>query len=256
MDKDMAHETTSIDSQREKSLELINLDLTHKMKNMLMIVQTSLTNLEEYLPQLIQTYQIAMAQHLNVGNIYPKSLTMLHSILLSTKQETQRTKFMLDLFNFMVHEDLWKEEGKTKIEIRQVWQAALAQYPWLSAEQKARIDMEIKDFMVWGSAKLLEKVFFILLNNIYQRVNDDQLWCLQVETRSEPHGNYFCLQDNGNILATKVLPHLFERVYYLEQQPQLGCFPCWKILQLMDGEITCFVTERNTTMFQLRFPVI
>lgn len=241
---------------REKSLELINLEITHKMKHMLMVVQTSLTNVNEYLPTLIQTYKIARDHQLNVGDLHQKSLEMLQSILVSTKQDAKRAKFALDLFNFMLQEDQWVVNAKVPVSVQTVWQSAVANYPFANKKRRAQVTDSFDDFIVMADPMLLEKVFLMLLNNIYKRIDNEDLWRLTIETRKDESWNYLLLKDNGDVLSVEVLPHLFDRVYYVAQEMRLGYFPCYKSLQLMGGEITCFMTEQKKTVFQLRFPTV
>lgn len=251
----MPNAKKTINNSREKSLELINLAITHKMKHMLMVVQTSLTNLNEYLPALSQTYQIAKTHRLNVGDLHQKCLEMLQSILVNTKQEAKRANFMLDLFNFMLQEDQWVVGAKTPTSVQSAWQSAIVNYPLINEKQKAQIDDSFDDFIIMTDTALLEKVFLLLLYNICKRIGSEDLWQLTVKTRKDKDWNYLLLQDNGDVLLAEVLPHLFDRVYYMDQGMQLGYFSCCKSLQLMGGEITCFITEQKKTVFQLQFPM-
>lgn len=247
-----------INNSREKSLELINLEIMHKMKHLLMIVQTSSTNLNEYLPGLIQTYQIAKSHQLNVGDFQQRSLEILRSIVVSTKQEVRRAKFMLDLFNFMMlQEDQWMVNTKKTISVKSVWQSAVVNYPFINEQQQTQIIGDtFDDFLVIADAMLLEKIFLMLLNNIHRRMGNEDVWQLIVKTRKDEKWNYLLLQDNGDILSAEILPYLFDWIYYTAQEMQLGYFPCRKGLQLMGGEITCFVTEQKKTVFQVQFPII
>ena len=166
-------------NQREKSLELISLELIHTIKNTLLSTQTSLTALNKQLPELIQTYQIARSHKLNIGDISSKNLDTLQPVIKDAKQEIKKADFMLNLFTFMAQEDQWIANNKSPVSIKSVWTSAIAHCPLMNEKIKSKANNTLfNDFIISTNSLLLEKIFLLLLYNICKRIDNDNIWKL------------------------------------------------------------------------------
>ena len=76
-----------------------------------------------------------------------------------------------------------------------------------------------------------------------------------IETRRMQRWNCLSLKDNGDVLPDEALLHLFDRIYWINKEPHLGCFSCKEAIRIMGGKITCF-SKHNETVFNLKFPVV
>lgn len=147
------------------------------------------------------------------------------------------------------------------------WQSAIDE-----AYDRVRLRMEekhlvwqdvsrVKDAVIWADQDRLTDLLFNLLDNAIRHTPDGGT--ITVESHLEGSHLVCMIQDTGEGIAAKDLPHIWERFYKSApsdisdtQQTGLGLTITKHLVELMHGRIEVVSNVGHGTTFRLRFPIV
>jgi PAS domain S-box-containing protein len=240
--------------EQEEVSRLLAASMAHELRTPLRVIESGLEGIENFLPELLQTYQTARAAELDVPYIAPMHFKALTNITKNMRMETRAAFSVVDML--LVKTNLSKLNAETykTCSIAHCVNEALTRYP-LHTNESEKIHWKKEDFLFFGDETLMTHVIFNLLKNALHYVKaagkgDIQIWCDKNENFNILH-----FKDTSQGIDPDILPHIFERFYTRTRHGTgVGLAFCKLVMQSFGGDIICDSIKGEYSDFTLYFP--
>lgn len=234
----------------------VSASLAHELRTPLATLSGGLDGLREYLPNLLDAYQLAKQANLPVSHIRPRNFQLLEN-LLDTMQSVVRAAFtFIDIQLMNVNPSMEQNIGNL-FSITNCVEDALAQYPFQQGEKQLILWNKTDDFVVKGKAVLVKHVLFNLIKNALYYIAKAQKGNISIWLERGSTYNRLYFKDTGPGIAKEILPHIFERFFTRTYHGAgIGLTFCKAVMESLGGKITCESEEGAYTQFILIFPFI
>jgi signal transduction histidine kinase len=244
-----------MEKERLETIRSMGAAIAHEVRTPLRSIDAGIQGVQHYLPDLVQSYEIAKKADLPVPYIPPSDYKVLGTSLQETEQETRAVFNIIEML--LVKADLSQinKESFREYSLQQCLQKVVERYHFdLDERELVHIDTS-KDFNFYGNQDLVAHVFFNLLQNALYFIKaaskgDIHIWIEQSEECNEVH-----FKDTGAGIPKRSLPHIFDKFYTTTKHGTgVGLAFCKLVMQSMDGSIKCYSNEGSFTEFVLKFP--
>lgn len=166
---------------------------------------------------------------------------------------SQRGLSVVEMILYNVKEEKFDCNKFTILEISQVIDKALCEYPFENSEKKKLIFVNSnRNFHFFGDETLMIYILFNLIkNSLYYKAQ------IEIRLTSGKRNNYLYFKDNGIGISKTQLPNIFDDFFTSNKKSGtgLGLPFCKRVMQAFGGDISCKSEEGEGVEFCLRFPI-
>jgi len=230
--------------------------VAHELRTPLLGIHAGAAGLGNYLPALIEAYQLAHHHGLPVAPIRTAHLDNLQGVLERIDAEARHSNAIIDMLLVNVRTHGAGRDALAVCSIGSCVETALQRYPF-SDEERALVNWERGgNFSFRGVELLTVHVLFNLIKNALRHVATAGKGTIAIRIDAEHHR--LVIRDTGAGIAPDVLPHVFERFYTVGGGGVLGtgiglAF-CRDVMNSFGGRIDCHSVQGEYSQFELTFP--
>lgn len=233
--------------------------MAHELRTPLLGIRSGARGLSNYLPIIIEGYELARDRELPVKPIRRAHFQQMQSVLERIRTESEYTSVVLDMLLVNSNRASIDRSVFEPVNIKQCVNKALDRYPFHSAREREWVDWEGgPNFTFTGSELLMVHVIFNLLKNaIYHLAQHEQGRITIWTTRVTPNINQLHFRDTGPGIRPEVLPRIFERFYSGMPRGQgtgIGLAFVRLVIDSFGGYIRCDSVLGEYTEFIMSFP--
>lgn len=235
----------------------IAASVAHEMRTPLLSIRNQAQGINQYMPTLLHSYQLAVANNLCEPSLPPFAMNYLATIGKTLTHEVDRTSTVLDMMLASIKMDQIDKATFTQHGIGHCVTEAIERYAYDRQDRERIVVRSTEEFRFYGSDTLLILVLFNLLKNALYAIKVAGKGEIQISTVRGPTVNrlYFC--DTGTGIAGDTLPNIFDGFFTTKQSggTGVGLTFCHRVMASFGGRIRCDSVAGQYTMFTLEFPV-
>jgi signal transduction histidine kinase len=236
-------------------------NIAHELRTPLLGIKSGVVGLQQYLPVLVQAYQLAKENNLKVETIRAAHLDSMSAVLNRIQVEVDRSNTTIDML--LMNARLTKASQPTpmRCSMAQCIESALDRYPFASSVERGRVKWSPSvDFEFLGSDTLMVHVFFNFFKNSLHaitraRKGEIEIWLVPGVDHNEVH-----FKDTGPGIPALVLPQIFTRFYSWSDSSEgepgtgVGLAFCKTVIENLGGTIHCRSVDGEFTEFVIMLP--
>lgn len=151
--------------ERRRAAEAVRTGIAAEILDPILGIATGATGIRNHLPVLLESYRVARSRNLPVPEIENGLLQALEHVAERVQNEARHLSTLLDLLR-PASKELLDERTFETVSMRRCIEAALARYPYRSAEEQRRVTFRrIEDFAFRGLRGPMENVIISLIHD-------------------------------------------------------------------------------------------
>ena len=232
--------------------------IAHELRTPLLGIRAGAAGLSNYLPTLIEAYQLAQAQGLPVESIRTAHLDSLRGVLERIDSEARQSNAIIDMMLVNARSAGAIKQALQPCSMATCVETALRRYPF-SDDERRRVSWDKgDDFSFRGVELLMVHVLFNLIKNALRHIVHAGKG--EIRLRIEAGDRHrLIVRDSGGGIPSDVLPHIFERFYTSTGDDAvlgagIGLAFCHDVMLAFGGTISCESVLGEYTRFELNFP--
>jgi len=244
-------------NEKAETIRLIGAAMAHELRTPLQAISTAAGGIKKYLPDFLETYQMAKNAKLEVPYIDPQTQQILERALSNIQSEARDAFNVVDMLLIKSNLSGIDTAKFDLCAMSACISQALRRYAFNPHEERLVHWDTTHDFVFKGSELLMIHVLFNLLKNAIYYVRaagkgQIDIWCEKGEQI-----NFLNFKDTGKGIPKTVLPHIFEQFFTRTRHGSgIGLAFCKTVMRSFDGDIQCQSEEDEYTLFILSFPSV
>ncbi len=245
-----------IAQERLNAYKIVSTSIAHEMRTPLSSMFISAQGVQEFLPSLLKTYEIAQLNKLEIPKIDRHKLRILKDFPKHLISISRRSLSIIDIFltNFG---NLEKQSFLLRqVAVSSLIEQALNEYPFHPVDQRNLIHFyPEKDFLVNANESLVVHVFYNLIKNALCQIQISKRGEITIKFSHSVDFNIVHFIDTASGIKNPELGKIFNEFYTgTEHGSGIGLAYCRKVMRALDGDITCTSQYGEFTEFKLFFP--
>jgi len=251
------HKTVMDHAEKMQVMQSLSANIAHEMRTPLSGIRASISGLEEYLPQLLESHEYCVQ---NVVNKFP----LIRDNHLNTLQGTpRRIKLMIDQANTVIDMLLMnlRDNSLDRKQLNicsaaEIVEQAVDRYPFKRGEREKLYLATEEDFTFLGVESLVIYILFNLLKNAFYSIQSAQKGGLSIRLqRAEPY-NRLIFRDTGLGIDSSIIDKIFDGFFTTKSDGTgAGLAFCKRTVLSFDGKIECHSVPGEYTEFVISLPV-
>lgn len=243
-----------IKQEKIETLITVGESIAHELRTPLKTIKSGASGLQKYLPELLETYQIAERGGLEIPEIEDLHYEILSRTLDNISSEVNFSWTFIDLLLVNANQGVGARPYQA-CSMQHCVTEALQRYPYDSNEE-SMIHFEGGDFTFLGDRELMIHIFFNLLKNALYYIKVAGKGRVTISLASHKNNNVLYFKDTAKGISKKALPHVFDRFFSETfHGTGIGLAFCKLVMQNFGGSIACRSEEGEYAEFMLTFPV-
>lgn len=255
-----SYDNERIRFEQERAMLATAGSIAHELRTPLLSIRAGAAGIANYLPSLLQAYQLARQHQLPVPALRSAHLNALEGVVDRIDHEANHANAIIDMLLVSVREQGGSHQPLTRCSIVQCVDMALARYPF-SAQERALVTWhQGQDFSFQGVELLTVHVLFNLLKNALRHIALADKGHIAIHLETSTTSNRLIFRDTGAGIPPEALAHIFMRFYSSSNDRVLGtgiglAF-CRDVMESFGGTIHCNSTHGEYCEFVLTFPTV
>jgi signal transduction histidine kinase len=236
----------------------VSASIAHEMRTPLSAMYISAQGVQEYLPYLLKTYEIAKANHLDIPKLDAQKLRMLEDIPNHFMSISRRSLSIIDMFLTKFGHFERHLLPLDKVSILSCIEKALDEYPFFPKSERRLINMQTEgNFTSYGSESLVIHIFSNLLKNSLFQIKTAKKGSIKIWFSKSEDYNIVHFRDDATGIKSADLPRIFDKFYTGKNHGTgIGLAFCKQAMSAFGGRIACKSVYGRFTEFQLYFPIV
>ena len=255
-----SYDSERIRIEQERAMLATAGSIAHELRTPLLSIRAGATGVANYLPTLLQTYQLARQHQLTVTNIRTAHLQALEGVIERIDNEAQYANAIIDMLLVNARIDDKNPQTLNICSMAQCVNTALERYPFSTQERDLVSWQPSSDFTFQGVELLTVHVLFNLLKNALRHIAQADKGEISIHLETSTVTNRLIFRDTGGGVHPDALAHIFTRFYTSSTDSMLGAGIglafCRDVMHTFGGEIDCNSTHGEYCEFVLIFPAI
>lgn len=259
----VAGAVTNYDAERirveqERAMLATAGSIAHELRTPLLGIRAGAAGLDNYLPALIEAYQLAQKHGLAVETIRGAHLDSLKGVLERIDAEARHSNAIIDMLLVNARTTGTQRQSLQSCSVSTCVETALHRYPF-SEDERGLISWEKgDDFVFRGIELLMVHVLFNLIKNSLRHISRSGKGEITIRIEAAEH-NRLVVHDSGGGIPPDVLPHIFQRFYTSTGDGSvlgagIGLAFCRDVMESFGGGIECSTVYGEFSRFELTFP--
>lgn len=229
--------------------------IAHELRTPLLGIKSGAQALIQYLPGLLQGYQLAKDAGLISNPLRNKRLQQLNGISDRIINEIDYANTIIEMLLVKAgRENVLKNCPLEICSIVECTNEGIARYPFQSANDR-RFITHLQDFQFRGSNLLMQHVLFNLIKNALYVIAIARRGEIYIWTELGEKFNFLYFKDTAIGLSKQQATQLFNHFYTTTfMGTGIGLPFCKLVMTGFGGNITCESREGEFTQFKLSFP--
>lgn len=247
-----------IAQEKLSAYKSVSASIAHEMRTPLSAMYISAQNVQDYLPTLLKTYEVAKANHLDIPKIDKHKLKLLEDIPNHFMSISRRSLSIIDMFLTKFGHFERHLLPLDKCSVLTCIEKALDEYPFFPKSERRLVSVDISvDFSCFGNEPLLIHVFSNLLKNSLHQIKTAKKGSIKIWFSTTDRFNIVHFRDDATGIRPSDLPRIFDKFYTRKNHGTgIGLAYCKQAMNAFGGRIICKSTYGSYTEFQLFFPVV
>jgi len=248
--------------QQEKLAAMANIgsNIAHELRTPLLGIKATAQGLQNYLPALLDAYQLARDNNLPVQNIRKGQLESLKNGLRRIDAETTHSNTIIDMLLVNSSNQPLQGASLERISAHQSVSDAIERFPFNGEQQRKLVHVTYEqDFSIYAAPLLLVHVFFNLLKNSLYYIEKSGKGEIFFTFRKGEYTNEIMVEDTGTGILTSDLGQVFDRFFTTTEIGKgsgIGLSFCKMVMHGLSGDIKCDSLTGKYTRFYLQFPKV
>lgn len=245
-------------AEKMQVMQSLSANIAHEMRTPLSGIRASISGLEDYLPQLLQSYEYCLRQ---APDQFPPIRYDQLNTLLGTPRRIQlmidQANTVIDMLLMNLRENSLDRRQLNPCSAADIVEQAVDRYPFKSGERE-RLTLElVQDFRFLGIESLCIYILFNLLKNAYYSLQSAQKGDITITLRKDTKEGRLIFRDTGLGIAPDILEHVFDGFFTTrEGGTGAGLSFCKRTVLSFDGHIECHSTQGEYAEFVITLPLL
>ncbi|MBI5900421.1 MAG: HAMP domain-containing histidine kinase [Rhodocyclales bacterium] len=259
----VAGAVTNYDAERirieqERAMLATAGSIAHELRTPLLGIRAGAAGLANYLPTLIEAYQLAQTHGLPVESIRTAHLDSLRGVLERIDSEARQSNAIIDMMLVNARSAGAVKQALQPCSIAACVETALRRYPFSDEERRLVSWDKGDDFDFRGVELLMVHVLFNLIKNALRHIAHAGKGEIRLRIEAGDH-HRLIVRDSGGGIPSDALPHIFERFYTSTGDDTvlgagIGLAFCRDVMGAFGGTISCDSVHGEYSQFELDFP--
>jgi signal transduction histidine kinase len=243
-------------AEKMQVMQSLSANIAHEMRTPLSGIRASISGIEEYLPQLLESHDYCV-QHV------PRQFPLIRENHLNTLQGTpRRIKLMIDQANTVI-DMLLMNLRENSLDRRQlnpcsaadIVEQAVDRYPFKSGERERLFLYLEDDFTFLGIESLCIYILFNLLKNAFYSLQSAQKGDIFITLRKGGAYNQLLFRDTGLGISADNIVRIFDGFFTTKSDGTgAGLAFCKRTVISFDGTIECRSVPGEYAEFIISLP--
>ncbi|HEA4252269.1 TPA: HAMP domain-containing histidine kinase [Legionella pneumophila] len=229
--------------------------IAHELRSPLLGIKSGAQALVQYLPRLIDGYQLAKKQELISSPLRDRLLLQLGGVSNRIVSEIDYANTIIDMLLVKASRDnILQNCILETCSIAECLSEAITRYPLQSPRERTLITWT-GDFQFKGSKLLMQHILFNLIKNALYVIAMAQRGEINIWTESGDKYHYLYFKDTAKGMSKQQLNRLFNHFYTTTfMGTGIGLSFCKLVMNAFGGDIVCESKEGEYALFILSFP--
>jgi PAS domain S-box-containing protein len=241
--------------ERLAGIRALSASVAHELRTPLSTIQFSISGTKNYIPALVEAYNLAKEHRLKVKPIQSKHLQILLEMLDSIESEVRYAGTIINMTLMNVRQNGISKADFKACSMKACVTEALRRYPFKPDEAKLIEWSNKEDFTFEGDKTLMVHILFNLMKNAFYYIEAAKKGKIQIWYSMDENNNILHFKDTSMGIPNEELPKLFERFYTTTRHGTgLGLAFCKMAMTSFGGSISCKSKYGEFTQFEMYFP--
>jgi PAS domain S-box-containing protein len=241
--------------ERLAGIRSLSASVAHELRTPLSTIQFSISGTKNYLPALVEAYNLAKEHRLKVKPIQSKHLQILLEMLDSIESEVKYAGTIINMTLMNVRQNGISKADFKACSMKACVTEALRRYPFKPDEAKLIEWSNKEDFAFKGDKTLMVHILFNLMKNAFYYIEAAKKGKIKIWYSMDENNNILHFKDTSMGIPDEELPKLFERFYTTTRHGTgLGLAFCKMAMTSFGGSISCKSKYGEFTQFEMYFP--
>lgn len=245
-----------IAQEKLNAYQIVSTSIAHEMRTPLSSMYISAQGLQRYLPLLLETYEIAKQNKLNIPKINNQKIQLLLDCPKNLISISRRSISIVDIF--LTKFGALEKQAATvqRIAISSIIEKAIEEYPFFPRVRRKVVSFNPQNgFSINADESLMIHVFFNLLKNALYQIQKAKKGTIEIWLSQNVGFNIVHFKDTAVGIKNTNITKIFEKFYTGSTQGTgIGLAFCKKVMSALDGQIVCRSVYGKYAEFQLWFP--
>ncbi len=255
------HKTAMDHAEKLQVMQSLSANIAHEMRTPLSGIRASITGIEEYLPQLLESYRWCEGHEKGkFASIRESHLNVLINTPRRIKLMIDQANTVIDMLLMNLRENALDRKQFNLISAAEIIEQAVDRYPFKTG-QREKLHLSLKnDFTFLGIESLCIYIFFNLLKNAYYSVQGAQKGEITIvlerhESQGKPQG-VIRFRDTGLGIDPNIISKIFEGFFTTKKEGTgAGLAFCKRTVESFNGSIDCSSNLKEYAEFEIRLPI-
>lgn len=244
-------------AEKMQVMQSLSANIAHEMRTPLSGIRASISGLEEYLPQLLESHEYGVQ---NAADKFP----LIRDNHLNTLQGTpRRIKLMIDQANTVIdmllmnlRDNSLDRKQLNVCSAAEIVEQAVDRYPFKRGEREKLHLYTQNDFIFLGVESLFIYILFNLLKNAFYSIQSAQKGELTITLQRDEAFNKLIFRDTGLGIDASIIDRIFDGFFTTKSDGTgAGLAFCKRTVLSFDGKIECRSLNGEYTEFVISLPV-
>jgi len=249
-----------IEHEKLSAVASVGTTIAHELRTPFLGMRALVEGIEKYIPILMRSYDLAVANGLPVERIRPSHVHGLNRSLERIRDEIDYSNSIVDMLLVNSSEHPVKEAEFTRFSAASCVGEAIERYPFTSDEERRLIQTQLEDdFTIRAPELLIVHVLFNLLKNSIYYVRKAGHGDIRIRLVRGREFNQMMVEDSGTGIAPEIMRRIFERFFTTTETGHgagIGLSFCRIVMDGIGGSIRCESELGKFTRFILEFPPV
>lgn len=233
--------------------------INHELRTPLVAIKAGINAVKDYLPKLIEGYNVAKNNNLNIPTVQQRHLDALSRSLEHVEKAAHFAATYLNMLTMnlqTINSDTVKFETCS---MKACLTKALKDYPCHTDTQQQiiyKIKIPEEDFVFNGDERLIVHVLMNLIQNSLYCIQDVGSGDIYISIQQQNEKNILSFKNTGRSVNEEIFHKIFNHGFSTKTF-NMGCGLsfCHQVMQFLNGDIICEFQTDQYTVFNLIFPL-
>jgi signal transduction histidine kinase len=260
-------QTTMDHAEKLQVMQSICSNIAHEMRTPLSGIRSSISGVDEYLPELIKAYELSRETNAqDSSSIRKDHLSRLSSTSDRITLMIDQANTVIDMLLMNLREKSLDENQMNICFAKDCIEQAIERYPFRS-DEKDKVELELsEDFKFLGIESMFIYVIFNLLKNALYSLRSAQKGKIYISIETgiktsllpaEDSVNLISFRDTGEGAEEEVINKMFDSFYTTKEGGTgAGLAYCKRTIESFNGKIECESIVGEYCEFRIYFPEV